>query len=489
MNLLSREEVYLLDQSLLKSRTDLFSLIQEVGQALSLWFLRNYSKKQSVLIAVGSGHNGDDGLSLGVELIKRGYSVFFYNASSLLTSSSSDVRKKLLSSISEETWVQTLGESEFDVVVDALYGVGLNRELGAEDQKCIVALNQMAGEKVSLDLPSGVDANSGQLWATSCFEAHTNLSIGFHKRGLFLLPAALQSQNNIAIEVKSLNSVTLPFVPQCCELPAFEDWFRLFPRARTDNKYTRGKVTILQSPMCPGAAVLTACAALHCGAGYVQIFCPEDFWVQGSLTHPQFVWTGYQNATHLARLILNEHKSQSFVWGPGWTDSSLNLGEIMKQPTAFVFDAGVLTSALVSALHHNKRSQDVLTPHEGELHKILPKDSNWSRWQSLSWLQENIDSTLLLKGADTLIGSKGQPTRLATWNSSQLAFAGSGDILCGIIAAFIAQGKPTFEATLMASDLHRKAGALYPFATTPEKLIEGLHRILNQLSVNSANSL
>lgn len=481
MILLSREEVFKLDQSLLQSRTDLFSLIHEVGQALSQWFLRRYSKKQSVLIAVGHGHNGDDGLSLGVELIKRGYSVSFYSPLSP-RDSASEVRKKLVSSVSDENWVPTIGLTDFDVVVDALYGVGLNRELDSEDQKCLVTLNQMTGDKISLDLPSGVDANTGQLWSPSCFLAHTNLSIGFHKRGLFLLPAALQSQNNIVVEVKSLNSAPLPFTADCLDLPSFGNWLQLFPRSTTDNKYTRGKVTILQSPMYPGAAILTAYAALNCGAGYLQVLCPEDLWAQASLTHPQFVWTGYQNATHLARLILNEHKSQCFVWGPGWTDSSLHLGEVLQQPSPFVFDAGVLTSALVSALHSNKRVQDVLTPHNGELQNMIPKDSHWSRWQSLAWLQEKISSTLLLKGADTLVGSRGQATRLATWNSPQLALAGSGDILCGVVAAFIAQGHNSFEATLMAVDLHRKAGDLYPFATTPDKLIESLHSLLNQPS-------
>ncbi len=483
MILLSREEVYKLDQSLLQTRTDLFSLIHEVGQALSQWFLRHYSKKQSVLIAVGHGHNGDDGLSLGVELIKRGYSVSFYSPPSPLDSVS-EVRKKLTSSVADENWVRTIGQTEFDVVVDALYGIGLNRELDVEDQKCLASLNQMNGEKISLDIPSGVDANTGQLWSPICFLAHTNLSIGFHKRGLFLLPAALQSQNNVLVDVKTLNSAPLPFAPDCLDLPSYEDWLQLFPRSTADNKYTRGKVTILQAPMYPGAAILTAYAALNCGVGYIQILCPEELWAQASLTHPQFVWTGYQNATHLTRLVLKEHKSQCFVWGPGWTDSSLNLNEVLNQPKPFVFDAGVLTCALISALHSNLRTQDVLTPHNGEIKKIIPKDSQWSRWQSLQWLQEKIPSTILLKGADTLVGRKGQATRLATWNSPQLAMAGSGDILCGVVAAFIAQGHKTFEATLMAVDLHRRAGALYPFATTPDKLIEGLHLLLNQSSMN-----
>jgi ADP-dependent NAD(P)H-hydrate dehydratase / NAD(P)H-hydrate epimerase len=475
--LLSRDEVASIDKSL-SSSISTIDLIRQVGRQLAQVLMPRLQAEQKILILVGPGHNGDDGLSLGQELIQHGFSVSFYQIPSPQSPSGPE-REQFMGTINPLSWLNHPPQDPYDILVDALFGVGLDRDLDLSTQQLIDWCNGQSAWRIAIDIPTGLDANTGQLHTPRCFQSDLTLSVGFHKRGLYLAPGFNFVGDLVRVPVDPIEDEVAGMKPTCLGLPQFSPSEFLAPLVKTGNKYSHGPVSIVQSSAFPGAALLAGLAALSSGASYVQIFCPEDICAWQRVTYPEIVFSPYSDPDSLSQLILADQRTRCFVLGSGWPKDSQWSPKIWQHKASFVLDGGALNPTLLKQWANYQRPQDVLTPHFGELQSMLSPRPIKNKWQDTLFISQSISGTIVSKGYDTLIAQAGSPTFVTTWNSPALAIAGSGDILSGLIASQIAQGRSGFRGSQLAVDIHRQAALKSRTPLTPMDLISLIKSVLN----------
>ncbi len=449
----SKEDIRAIDQNALKQISE-HELIKQVGHELGQWFINNISPEIKVLVLCGPGNNGNDGRALVNFLKKNEYTV--------------DICEPLIDSCVELP--------EYQVIVDAMFGISINNNLPDDLIKLFKTIKTLSAIKIAIDLPAGVDPDDGKIWGEA-FKADYTLTIGAAKRGLYLYPAVLYVGQVEVIEVVSLK----PFVDQAPskgELLNFDPvWMEQIYPKKGDHKYTRGKVSFVMDTNMPGACLLAASAAQACGAGYIQIFCPKELLALNQLTHMSFVFKPYHDDSDLLQQLKAEKLTSTYCLGPGWSgDTKLFSEFIQGAEQSFVLDGGFLDKNLIDQLTESKNI--VITPHDGELSRLVEGESKWSK---VTHLCEKFSGTILSKGYDTIIYQKNNKHRLTSKNCPFLSVAGTGDVLSGIVASFCAQGLSPFEATSFAVYLHSRLGGRLMWKLTPEKMVKKMGSTLNKL--------
>ena len=399
-------------------------LMERAGAALAREVLDRFPDARRIAVVCGGGANGGDGRIAARILREEGRDA-----------------------------VETTAVEQADVIVDALFGTGFHGEPRAEAAAAISRINAALAPVVSVDVPSGVDASTGEIAGEAVRAA---LTVTFHgvKAGLAIAPGLFHTG-----EVKIAE---IGLEPAETELrlvtPAI---LSLVPRRRSqDNKYTAGAVLVAGgSPGMTGAACLVAEAALRADAGYVAVAVPEPSLpvVEARLLEPvKVTW-----ATALSAAA----KAGALAIGPGLgrepealrlRDELLAAGE---QPV--VLDA--------DALHELEPgdwgSRAVLTPHAGELARLLGEESAWvaaHRLEAARRGAERFGAVCLLKGADTIVASPGEGALVCVTAAPGLATAGTGDVLTGILAAFLAKGMEPRLAAAAAATAHGLAARSLP---------------------------
>lgn len=246
----------------------------------------------------------------------------------------------------------------------------------------------------------------------------------------------------------------------------------LVPNPALDaNKYSRGTVGVVGgSASYPGAPILASAAAARCGAGYVRLVTTRD---AASCAHAHLIsipvsacdqgLEGTLCATSLIQAQEDLAKSQVILIGPGMgiSDDAERFLAAFPQDRPIVFDADALN---LIARHHDllempARHPRVLTPHEGEAARLLGRELV-NRNEDAVALARMYDATVVLKGPETLVATPAGELRAVTEGGPELAKAGTGDVLGGMVAAFLAQGLDAFDAATLATFVHGRAGRL-----------------------------
>jgi ADP-dependent NAD(P)H-hydrate dehydratase / NAD(P)H-hydrate epimerase len=346
------------------------------------------------------------------------------------------------------------------VIVDALFGTGFHGEPRPEAAALIDRMNAASAPVVSIDLPSGVDASTGEI-AGAVVDADLTLTFHGLKVGLVVGPGRFHAGRVVVADIDLEDVAT----EHRRGTPALLD---LVPRrAAEDSKYTAGTVLVVGGqPGMTGAATLTARAALRADAGYVTVAVPLDSLpvVESLALEPVKIgWRDEDAADTIAEAAV---KAGAVALGPGLGRSDSRRALVrellgrLEQPV--VVDA----DALFGLEPVERAAPTVLTPHAGELARLLDTDSGWVRDHRLVAAQQGarrFGAILVLKGPDTIVAAPDAGAIVCDLGPPSLATAGTGDVLTGVIASFLAKGLEPQVAAAAAATAHARAAELAPF--------------------------
>jgi hydroxyethylthiazole kinase-like uncharacterized protein yjeF len=344
----------------------------------------------------------------------------------------------------------------YDVVVDALFGTGFHGEPRADAAGLIERINAAPGHVLAVDLPSGVDASTGEI-AGAVVDAE--LTVTFHgaKVGLAVAPGREHAGRVVVADIGLEQAPTA--VRRA--LPAILDDV---PRRRTgDTKYSAGSVLVVGGqPGMTSAACLSALAALRADAGYVTLAIPEEALHAAEVLALEPVKLPWSDEGAAEKLVAAAERAGALALGPGLGRSDARRGLVRELLERVELPAVVDADALFELDPVERAAATVLTPHAGELARLLGRDSAWvdaHRLAAARECSERFGATVLLKGADTIVASA-DATVVSDLGPPALATAGTGDVLTGVVASFLAKGLDAVTAASAAAVAHGRAGAL-----------------------------
>jgi NAD(P)H-hydrate epimerase len=402
-------------------------LMERAGRALAEETMRAYPHARRFAVVCGRGSNGGDGRVAVRVLCEAGLEA-------------------------EET--EDVGGA--DVVVDALFGTGFHGAPRAEAARLIERVNDAGAPVVACDLPSGVNASTGEIGGAAVRAA---LTVTFHGRkvGLAVAPGRFHAGRVVVADIG--------LEPAATEAArATPDVLSLVPRrGAADSKYTAGTVLVVGgSPGMSGAAVLTAMAALRADAGYVTLAVPGESLpvVEGLALEPVKIGFAWESA--LDTILAVAERADAVALGPG-----LGRGEEARSLVASLLERLELpvvidADALYGLEPSPRAAPTVLTPHAGELARLLAESSEdvtEHRLDAARRCAESFGAVCLLKGADTIVAAPGAGPVVCDFGPPSLATAGTGDVLTGIVAAFLAKGVDPRFAAAGAAVAHGLAAA------------------------------
>ena len=403
---------------------DVAELMERAGAALAREVLERYPDARRFAVVCGGGSNGGDGRI----------------AARILREAGRDA-------------VETTAVEQADVIVDALFGTGFHGEPREEAAATIARINAAPAPVVAVDVPSGVDASTGEVAADA---VRAELTVTFHGRkvGLAVAPGVFHAGEVVVADIglaeletehRLVTPAVLALVP---------------PKRPEDSKYTAGSVLVAGgAPGMTGAVRLAATAAFRADAGYVAVAVPEPSLavVEATLLEP--VKVTWEHAVDAAA------KAQALAIGPGLGRDAA-AARIREQLLGAGDHALVLDADALHGLEPGDWGpRTVLTPHAGELARLLGEDSAWvgaHRLEAARRGAERFGCVCLLKGADTIVAAPGQGVLVSVADAPGLASAGTGDVLTGILAAFLAKGIEPRLAAAAAATAHTLAARSLP---------------------------
>lgn len=455
-------------------RADLYT-IEEIGvpsmvlmERAALEVVRCMEEEQldfrKVLVICGSGNNGGDGYAIARLLHLKGHDVTIFFAGNSQKRSEENAQQAKIAAHYEIPVITNLGTEEYSVIIDALFGTGLKREVTGHYREVLCSVNQMAGKKVAVDLPSGIHDTTGARMGIA-FCADLTVAIAFPKRGLFLQEGnvcagkILTGDIGISSETFSEGTVTFGYEKQ--------DLFLGFPkRKKNSHKGSYGKVLMIAgSKGMSGAAYLSAKAAYAVGAGLVQIYTHEENRVILQQLLPEAIITTYDtfDSEQLEKLI-----QWADLIGIGCGLGKSDTAERVMQYTLeralvpCVVDAdGINILSKHMEWIEETNALIVLTPHMKEMSRMLQcsvKELIEQRMEKLHAFVERYKVVCVLKGARTLVAKEHQNTYLNLSGNAAMAKAGSGDVLAGVIVGILAQQCEPYTSACLGVFLHGLAG-------------------------------
>ncbi|MGI8946213.1 MAG: NAD(P)H-hydrate dehydratase [Thermoleophilaceae bacterium] len=422
-----------------------------------------------VRVLAGKGNNGGDGLVAARLLRAEGRQVDVlrtYSPGEL--EGDAAVNLDRLPGPSPEPF-ETGALAGSGAILDALLGTGFAGRPREPVAGAIAAINAAEAPVVACDIPSGVDASSGEV----CGEAvAATLTATFHgpKVGLHVAPGALCAG---AVELIGIGIPRGAPPPLAAGLISERVLDRYPVRSRDATKFSSGSVVVVGGARgLTGAPALAALAAQRAGAGYVQVAVPAsaaagvEARLLEAMTHGLPEEDGAHTVAGLERLDALSERAGAVVLGPGLGRSQAAAAFAREAaralPLPLLIDADAL-NAHAGALESLRRrsAPTVLTPHAGELARLLELDSERVSAQRLRCVREAAErsgAVVLLKGDDTVIAAPGRPPAISPGGTPALATAGTGDVLSGVIGALLAKGMDAFEAAALGTLAHARAG-------------------------------
>jgi ADP-dependent NAD(P)H-hydrate dehydratase / NAD(P)H-hydrate epimerase len=486
--LLTNAQMREADARTIAAGTPGYALMMRAGEAVAA-AAEEMGDGQGVLIVCGPGNNGGDGFIAARILAERGHHVGV-----ALLGPPAKIRGDAAQAFADcrgpVAAADEIAPSRADLIVDALFGSGLDRDLEDHARGVVERLNAARRPILSVDIPSGIDGDTGQVRGVAVRATRT-ITFARRKPGHLLYPGRAHcSQVQVADVGIADKTIAATAGRTFVNHPAL--WRDCFPQPTPEaHKYQRGHTLVLSGDSShTGAARLTARGALRIGSGLVTLASPSDALAV--------------NAAHLTAImlrpcdwpsdlqgILSDARFSAVALGPalGVGPGTQELVRVaLRSGRAVVLDADALTSFAGEAalLFEEIAAQDrpaVLTPHEGEFARLFGKTGidGRSKLERARQAAAASQAILVLKGPDTVIAAPDDRAAINENGTPYLATAGSGDVLSGIIAGLLAQGMPGFEAACAGVWLHAEAGVRFGPGLVAEDLPEMLPQVLGQL--------
>ncbi|MEE1102286.1 MAG: NAD(P)H-hydrate dehydratase [Agathobacter sp.] len=441
--------VVLMEQAATSFVQNMIGLIQETAK---------------ILVICGSGNNGADGIAVARLLNQRGY-----NASVLFLKEEGSELFNLQKKIYEK-YGYSITKSiidGFDVYVDAIFGIGLSRVISGEFAEVINCLNKKQNAiRIALDIPSGISADDGQVLGIA-FKSDFTITFSFAKTGLLLWPGTDYCGKVIVADMGITADSFLDNKPRFASITK-EDKKKLLPqRPEHSNKGTFGKLLIIAgSHNMAGAACFAAKAAYRSGVGLVKVITSESnrIIIQGQV--PEVVLQTYDKLIDDKMVIQSLQWADAVVIGPGIGINSLarELVDIVlkniKVPLVLDADALNIISDNTDRLL-NTNLEIIVTPHLGEMSRLTKDAVSLIQSRLLKTaidFSEKYELICVLKDFHTITSVQNGMTYINQTGNNGMATAGSGDVLCGIIGALLAQGVMPEYAAALGVYIHGEAG-------------------------------
>ncbi len=473
---LSRAEARALDRSASeRGGVPSLELMESAGRGSADVILAEFRTAQRFTVLAGRGNNGGDGYVVARYLKQAGRRVRVLTTTAP-DAASGDARMNLDRCRDTGVVVERLVEGATtvlddalgatDVVVDALYGIGLTRDVEGLERVVIERLNGSSIPVVALDLPSGLDADRGVPLGVSV-RAQLTLTFVHDKRGLCTPIGAEHAGRVRVLDIGVPRELSFSTRFGAALLEAADAARAVLPRTRLSHKGTSGRVLVVAgSPGKVGAALLVAHGALRTGAGLVTIATHPDAAqaVEGRVLEAMTVRVDRAAPEASLKDLLDV--ANAVVVGPGLGFDPVAARLVSHLTTAFagklVLDADALT-AFAGRAEELSRSPGrlVLTPHPGEMARLLglsTAEVEADRFGAVQLAVERTHATVLLKGAPTLIGAPGEPIAVCPTGHPVLATGGAGDVLSGCLGAILAGADP-YPAACSAAFVHGRAAA------------------------------
>ena len=401
---------------------DVEAMMERAGSAVADAVLRRYPDARRIAAVCGKGANGGDGR----------------------------IALRVLAEAGRETGEEVDGA---DVVIDALFGTGFHGAPRDDAAERIEQINGAGVPVVAVDLPSGVDASTGEV-AGAVVDADVTVTMHGPKVGLAVAPGCFHA-GEVEIAAIGLEAA------ETQHRLATEQILQLVPRKQPqDTKYSAGAVLVVGGgPGLTGAVCLAAEAAFRADAGYVAVATPAASLPVVEARLLEAVKVPLQRVDELAE------RATALAIGPGLGRGGEERALVRRLLAELAVPAVVDADALFELEPADWPAPRVLTPHSGELGRLIGEDSRWVDAHRLEAVRRTADAyrcVVLLKGADTLVAAPGTGVLVSTSGTPALATAGAGDVLTGIVAAFLAKGMEARLATTAAAFAHGRAAELVP---------------------------
>jgi len=470
-------------------------LMQRAGSAVAARVRAHLPDRGRVLVLCGPGNNGGDGYVAARMLQDAGLAV---DLAALVPVA--DLHGDAAGAAAG--WAgPVLAASDvvdfaaYDIVVDALFGAGLSRDLDGEAAALVERLTRSSVPVIAVDVPSGIDGDTGAVRGHAVRATETVTFVAL-KPGHLLQPGGAHCGALHVAEIGTdADDLAAGFGT---DAPLWRNdpdlWGAAFPRLQAaSHKYTRGHALVLSGPAHrTGAARLAARGALRIGAGLVTVASPPNAMAENAAHVTAIMLRASEGADDLDDLLVDE-RLNVVVAGPG-----LGVGEATRDLVAvaaaagrhLVLDADALTSfkgqaRLLAAHVADGASQAVLTPHAGEFDRLFEGTDavadDLSKLERARRAASLTGAVVVFKGPDTVIAAPDGRVAINDHGTPYLGTAGSGDVLSGFVAGLLAQGMDPFEAAAAAVWMHGEAGRRHGPGLIAEDLPELMPAVLRDI--------
>ncbi len=461
ISLYSAAQVYAIDQAAIADGIAGFELMSRAGWAALAHIQTHYPHLKSAAVVCGGGNNGGDGYLVAQLLHRCGIKTRLFwltPPEQLRHDAALAAQTAATNGVVMAPFDETVSFSAFDLLIDAIFGIGLDRPVTGVAALAIESLNTSGRPIFALDIPSGLQADTGTVLGTAV-KADSTLCFIARKVGLFTGQGPTYSGT---VALADLGVIPNAAFPPVAYLDGGTDLVsQLSPRLRHAHKGHFGHVLVIGGDDgMGGAALLCGMAAARVGAGLVSIATHPAHAATLLSVQPTLMVKGVSSPSDLDGLLA---RATVVALGPGlgqgaWGQGLFEKGLSTDLPV--VLDADGLNFLATSPGHRN---QWVLTPHSGEAGRLLCTQAaqiERDRRSAVAELARQFGGTVLLKGAGTLIQTGDQPPFVLQGGNPGMATGGMGDVLTGVIAGLIAQGFDLPTAARLGAGLHVHAGDL-----------------------------
>ena len=478
-NLYTYDLIYKAEQETFKA-VESFEIMKKAASTSYEYILKNFANKK-FLIFCGPGNNGGDGILIAKYLLEKDQSV---KISFPMTKPKTPDSIRAFAELNNEKVIdENPNLADYDIIIDAIFGTGLKNRINDSLYNLIDKINSSKKIIISIDIPSGININTGKFLKSA---VRSNETITFHrfKPGQWLLPGKeyCGKINLMEIDLVDLDSECKIQLNYPEKLPA--------PNLN-QHKFDRGSCAIIAGKKLVGAskiAFLSASqSALRSGAGLCNLFVEES---QKDIFRPHVLEemiVTYNNLDELKENILNS-KISSIIFGCGIENESQNtniLEFLINSEINLVLDATAFSIIITNKNHFikllkNRKAETILTPHEGEFKKVFNITGNKIEDALLASRETN--SVVIYKGNDSVIVSPEGDVIVNYETSPYLATAGSGDVLAGIIGGVILQHPDPFKAAKIGCYIHSQCALKIGPGLIASDLIKLIPEVIKEIN-------
>ena len=479
MKILSSSQIKECDSATIEKGISSISLMENAAKKCANWIVDNFKSNQSFSIFCGNGNNGGDGFAIARILYEKGFDVeVFINKDNMKFSREAEINFKKIKAISGID-VKDFSEvfnvnDEKSIIVDALFGFGLNRELSDDFKNLIKKLNQIKAQKISIDIPTGLYADKIIEENSTVFKADFTLTFQFYKRS-FLHPETGKFCGkiivlNIDLDKDFINEIETDYF--VIDETVIKNIYK--PREEFSHKGTFGKSILVGGSYGKmGAILMSSLSALKTGSGLTFTIAPEcgNIILQSQVPEAMFIDSG---ENHINEIEIQDKAVYGI--GPGLgkkietQKALLEFLENYKNPV--VLDADALNILAENQKLNLISKNSVITPHPLEFERLFGKSANsFERIELAKQKAKELQIFIILKDHHTAVITPEKKVFYNSTGNSGMAKGGSGDVLTGILTSLISQKYDIEQACIFGVWLHGKAGDFAAAAYSKEAML------------------